>query len=184
MDNQTITVPSDMRTLFAVEDENFLVNSSQLTNAKGSELEGLYATLSKTYVSTFDSLAASHSISTPHFYPYQKMNTPEIIWINYANELISHSLLSNPAPKKRLDTEIVKRFSLFENVQKIYFNQVSHYINVDVTLDCETITDDQFESFFEYEKELLNLFNTPINFNYYFKNTFYVHPDNILIFEK
>lgn len=116
-------------------------------------------------------------------YP-KKLNTPTIIWISYVNDLISPPFFSEPVKEKRISEEIVKRYSLTENVQNIYLSEVSYYVNIDVVLNSESISNRQYENFFEYEKQLLSIFNLPINFNYHLNNTFHPPNESVLIFEK
>lgn len=118
-------------------------------------------------------------------YASNLINTSSFFWVSCAAEQFLTSISVNSSPEKRLSTEIVKRYSLSENVQKIYFSQVSFYVDIDVLMTGETISDNELDKFFDYEQQLLDMFDIPINFNYRQKNSFYLHSENnVLIFDK
>ena len=113
------------------------------------------------------------------------INTPSCFWVACASEQILSPISANPKKDKRLSTEIVKRYSLSANVQKIYFSQVSFYVDVDILLNTEAVSDEELDKFFGYEQELLDTFDIPMNFNYRPKNSFYAHSENnVLVFEQ
>lgn len=122
-------------------------------------------------------------------YASDMINTPSNFWISCANEdvlsPISLPVSAYPREETRPSTEIVKKYSLLTNVQKIYFSEVSFYFNVDVILNTEVISDEELDKFFDYEQELLDIFDVPINFNYRPKNSYFPNSENnILIFDK
>lgn len=186
MYSQTITERQDILNDLTEKNrtaQNVSFSSNQAAQLASLELDKLYNLVNE-LLTTLLSVNMEFSTQTPRIYLYEKRNTPTFIWLSYVNELLSSPFLSIATPKKRLSAEIVKRYSLSEVIQKIYFSQASYYVNVDVLLNCENLLDEQLEIFFEYEKQLLSMFNLPINFNYHLKDTFLAHTDNVLIFER
>lgn len=112
------------------------------------------------------------------------ISMPSYFWISYASEQVFSPISIYPKQEKRLSTEIVKRYSLSELTRRIYLSEASYYATTDVVLSAENMSDKQWEAFFDYEKELLDVSNLPMNFNYHFQNKFFVQPNNVLIFEK
>ncbi|MBI4079347.1 MAG: hypothetical protein HY429_03570 [Candidatus Levybacteria bacterium] len=187
MYNQTYTQPQDGLNELTEKDktaQEVSFSSNQVTKIKSLQLDKLYNLVDESFSPSWISINMKFSTQTPKIYLHKKVNTPTCIWLSYANELVISPFLPNQDSEKRPSVEIVKRYSLSDKVQKIYLNQISYYINVDVVLNCENILDEQYEIFFEYEKQLLNILNLPINFNYYLKDSFNTHSDNVLIFEK
>ena len=128
----------------------------------------------------FEPFTEEHS-----FFADNPINTLSSFWVSCATEQFLTPITTAYIPEKRLSTEIVKRYSLSKNVQKIYFSQVSFYVDVDVVMSVEVVDDTELDKFFDYEQQLLDAFDLPINFNYRPKESYFPHSEsNVLIFNQ
>lgn len=187
MYSQTYTEPQDGLNELTEKDktaQQVSFSNDQVAKIKSLELDKLYDLVDEIFTPSWVSVNMRLNTQTPRIYLHKKINTPTCIWLSYVAELIASPFLPVQPSEKRYSVEIVKMYSLSEIVQKIYFSQVSYYVNVDIIVNSENISDNQFNTFFDYEKQLLNMFNLPINFNYHLNNSFNTHSENVLIFEK
>jgi len=187
MYSQTYTEPQDELNDLTEKDktaQQVSFSTNEVAKVKSLELDKLYDLVNETFNPSWSSVNIAFGTQTLGILPTKRINISTCIWLSYTNELIVSPFLPVQRSEKRYSVEIVKRYSLSELVQKIYFSQVSYYVSIDIVVNSKNISDKQFETFFEYEKQLLNTLNLPMNFNYHLNNSFETHSENVLIFEK